>query len=168
MGMYKWIDEKLEEVLLVTTMVVMVILIFYQVCSRYFFNYSLSWTEEVARYIHIWQVWLGASFAVKKQRHIRVEIFVKKLPGTFKRVVDITALLLWFFLAMVLAYEGTQVVNHIFERGQLSPAIRMPMWLAYLAVPVGGILMSIRLIQQLVSLFRNKQAIPSEKGGEPQ
>lgn len=55
--------EKAEEAFLVLTLVAMVALIFGQVVGRYVFSNAPSWTEEMARYIHIFQVWIGASYA---------------------------------------------------------------------------------------------------------
>ncbi|PSL46990.1 TRAP-type C4-dicarboxylate transport system permease small subunit [Salsuginibacillus halophilus] len=154
MSIYKLLDRRLEEIILVITMVVMVVLIFYQVLSRYVLSNSLSWTEEMARYVHVWQVWIGASFAVRMDKHIKVEMVKDLLPPMYRRIVELIALLLWFFLAVVLAYIGTVVVLDMIGSGQTSPAMRIPMWIGYAAVPVGGILMSLRLVQQIVKHFK--------------
>lgn len=161
----KFADERLEEVFLVLTMAAMVGLIFVQVFNRYVINVSLSWTEELARYIHIWQVWVGASYAVRRKAHLKVEMFKNIFPVTVRKWVDVVAIFLWFILAVFLAYQGTELVVTVFDRGQLSPAMRLPMWLPYLAIPVGGTLMTVRLIQQLVWIFRKNQYELNDKGG---
>ena len=48
--------NKFEEYLLVISLAVTVTLIFYQVIMRFIFNDAPSWTEEVTRYIFIWQI----------------------------------------------------------------------------------------------------------------
>ena len=53
--------NKIEEYFLVYSLILMVALVFIQVIMRYIFNNSLSWSEELVRYIFIWQIWLGAS-----------------------------------------------------------------------------------------------------------
>ena len=58
------IEEKLEEYFLVISMIAMVVIIFLQVVMRYVFNNSLTWSEEIARYIFLWQIWIGVSYAV--------------------------------------------------------------------------------------------------------
>ena len=50
------LDKHLEEILLVFGTMVMILLIFYQVVMRRCFNSSIAWSEELARYIFIWQV----------------------------------------------------------------------------------------------------------------
>lgn len=160
MSWKKLIDGKLEEIFLVATLVAMVVLIFVQVLCRYLFNFSLSWSEELARYIHVWQIWIGASFAVRKQEHIRVEAFRNLFKETARKFIDLVCYLLWFIMAFFLAVYGTDLVMSIATRGQLSPAMQLPMWLPYLSIPLGGLLMSIRLIQQIYLLFKpeNKAA----------
>ncbi len=164
-GLIKFLDRRAEEIFIVITMAIMVVLIFYQVVSRYIFNNSLSWTEEFARYVHIWQIWIAASFAVRQKRHIKVEVVKDMLPKFYRRIVEFLALILWFFLAAVLAVVGTEVVSMLFDRGQTSPAMRIPIWIAYAAVPVGGALMSIRLIQQMVLHFKGNKEEEATKEG---
>jgi len=154
MTLKKLLDQKLEEWFLVATMVVMVVLIFTQVITRYIFESSLSWSEEFARYVHIWQIWIGASFAIRKKEHIKVEAFKNLLNEKGRKVVELISLLLWFGLAVFLAIAGTDLITTMFNRGQFSPAMQMPMWTIYSAIPLGGLLMSIRLIQQIYFLFK--------------
>ncbi|WP_126427875.1 TRAP transporter small permease [Brevibacillus marinus] len=154
MSLKKLLDEKLEEVFLVATLVAMVGLIFAQVVCRYLFDFSLSWSEELARYIHVWQIWLGASFAVRKQEHIRVEAFRNLFKEQARKFIDLACYICWFVMAFFLAVYGTDLVMTIADRGQKSPAMQLPMWLPYLSIPLGGLLMSIRLIQQIYFLFK--------------
>lgn len=154
MTLKKLLDQKLEEWFLVATMVVMVVLIFTQVITRYIFESSLSWSEEFARYVHIWQIWIGASFAIRKKEHIKVEAFKNLLNEKGRKIVELISLLLWFGLAVFLAIAGTDLITTMFSRGQFSPAMQMPMWVLYSAIPLGGLLMSIRLIQQIYFLFK--------------
>ncbi|WP_134701212.1 TRAP transporter small permease [Ammoniphilus sp. YIM 78166] len=160
MSIRKLLDEKLEEGFLVFTMVLMVILIFSQVISRYIIGSSLSWSEELARYIHIWQVWIGASYAVRKSAHIKVEAFKKIFNEKIQKIIDLFALLAWFGLSLFLAIQGTQMVMKMLERGQTSPAMEIPMWILFSAIPLGGLLMSIRLIQQVIWLFQGPKSSP--------
>ncbi|MGE5700964.1 MAG: TRAP transporter small permease [Clostridia bacterium] len=158
MTVKRLLDEKLEEWFLVATMVVMVVLIFTQVISRYVFESSISWSEELARYVHIWQIWIGASFAIRKREHIKVEAFKNMFNEKGRKVIDLIAILLWFALSVFLAVAGTELVSTIFSRGQSSPAMQMPMWAIYSAIPLGGLLMSIRLIQQIYFLFKPEKS----------
>jgi C4-dicarboxylate transporter, DctQ subunit len=153
--------DVLEETILVLTLALMVALIFSQVVGRYVFSSAPSWTEELARYIHIFQVWAGASYAVKKRQHIRIESFIELFKGTARKVLETAALIIWFLLALFLAVFGTQLVLASLQNGQVTPAMQMPMWLPFLAIPIGGGGMAIRLLQQLLTIWRTNDDSPS-------
>jgi TRAP-type C4-dicarboxylate transport system permease small subunit len=67
--------------------------VFYQFVTRYVFNDSASWTEEIARYLLIGTVFIGAAIGVAKNNHIQVDFFYRHLPAGFSlwmaRVVDV-------------------------------------------------------------------------------
>jgi TRAP-type C4-dicarboxylate transport system permease small subunit len=146
--------NRLEEILLVSSLAFTVGLIFIQVLMRYVFQNSLSWSEELARYLFLWQIWLGASFAVKEQAHLRIGALVDNVPPKAKRAMEFAALLAWFAFSLFLAVKGSELALLLLKRGQVSPAMRMPMAYAYASVPVGSALMAIRLVEEMVRFFR--------------
>jgi|SRR5690625_1706384 len=150
-------DKRLEESVLVLTMAVMVLIMFVQSTSRYVTGTSFSWGSELAQYLHIWQIWIGASLAVRVQAHVRVDVFINLLPSKIRRYMNLLGLLCWFFFAGFLAYEGSKYVMEVLATGQTSPSLHVPMWIPYLAIPIGGSLMIIRLIQQFYFIFTNKE-----------
>jgi len=147
----KWLDEYFEEAVLVSSLVVTVGLIFMQVIMRYVFKNSLSWSEELARYIFLYQIWLGASYATKKKAHLRIEIIKSKFSGRKGVYFETAVMIIWLAFTVFLTVESFNLTKMIFIRGQLSPAMRMPMGFAYASVPIGAGLMSLRLIQNIVS-----------------
>ncbi|RNF38389.1 TRAP transporter small permease [Planococcus salinus] len=153
---------KAEEAFLVLTLVVMVALIFSQVVGRYVFSNAPSWTEEMARYIHIFQVWIGASYAVKLREHIRVEAFITRFKGVPRQILETITLAIWFGIALFLAYFGTQLVLTSIQNGQVTPAMQMPMWIPFLAIPLGGFGMCIRLLQQLRKIWQGDYEMHKE------
>jgi C4-dicarboxylate transporter, DctQ subunit len=154
---------RFEEIILVLTLALMVLLIFGQVIGRYVFQTAPSWTEELARYIHIFQVWIGASYAVKLRQHIRVEAFITRLHGTPRKIFEGLGVLIWFFISLFLAVFGTSLVLASFQHGQVTPALQIPIWIPYLAIPIGGAGMAIRLIQQLVDIWRGDYEKPESE-----
>lgn len=153
--MIKKIWDHLEEYILVSSLMFNVFLIFIQIIMRYIFQNSLSWSEELARYIFLWQIWLGASFAVKEHRHLRIEAFLNLLPKKINKYVELLSLLIWVCFSVFLAYKGSELVIILIEHGQLSPAMRMPMFYAYSSVPVGCAFMGVRLIGEIINFFKN-------------
>ena len=63
--------------------------VFYQFFTRYALNDSASWTEEIARYLLICMVFIGASVVVRKNTHIHVDIFYRFMPAAMRaRALD--------------------------------------------------------------------------------
>lgn len=150
------LDKRIEEFILVLTMVLMVLIMFVQSTSRYFVGSSFSWGSELAQYLHVWQIWIGASLAIRLQSHIRVDVFVKLFPSLIQKALNILAILCWAIFAGFLSIEGSKYVMNVLASGQTSPSLHVPMWIPYLAIPIGGTLMVIRLIQQVYLLFTNE------------
>ena len=73
MKVLKWLDANLEKYCCVVLMSVMTVIIFVQVVARYVFQNSLSWSEELARYIFIWLVYLGISYGCQMRKHIKID-----------------------------------------------------------------------------------------------
>ena len=76
--------------------------VFTQFFTRYFLNNSASWTEEIARYLLIGTVFVGASIGVAKNNHIQVDLLYRWLPRALGRAAAtaVDGLRLAFFAAM--------------------------------------------------------------------
>ncbi|WP_078553440.1 TRAP transporter small permease [Bacillus alkalicellulosilyticus] len=146
----KWLDEHIEEVFLVLFSAVMVVVIFLQVFMRYVMENSLSWSEELARFCFIWLVYIGISYGVKKQRHIKVDALLLLFKEKGKLVFNIISNLLFLAFAIFVVFYGYDMSQKLLQFGQTSPALKIPMGFVYLAAPVGMALTSIRLIQHLI------------------
>jgi TRAP-type C4-dicarboxylate transport system permease small subunit len=152
------IANKFEEYFSVYSLAFITILIFIQVVMRYVFHNSLSWSEELARYIFLWLCWIGASFAVRERSHFRVQMLTNKLQGNVKKYFDLGILLIWFAFCVFLAYHGSVLTRLLFQRNQLSAAMGLPMGYAYASVPVGAGLMAFRLIAEIIKIFKGSPA----------
>lgn len=165
MTLKKFIDN-FEEYFCVWTMAIMTLLVFVQVVMRYLFSNSLSWSEEMARFIFLWLSWIGASYAVKERSHFRVEMFANMVPGAARRYFEYFVLLIWFVFSFILACIGTELVIFIAETGQRSAAMELPMIWPYASVPVGCLLMCIRLVIEVYKLWKGEPLGPIKNTAE--
>ncbi|MDR1650151.1 MAG: TRAP transporter small permease [Synergistaceae bacterium] len=151
------IYDKIEGLVLVASFVATVSLVAVQVVMRYIFNNSLSWSEELTRFIFVWQVWMGTSIACKNNNHIRVEILSSVLKGKAKTVHAIIGDALVLAFTIFLVYDGFIVTGSMLRRGMLTPAMQIPMYLMFLSLPVSSICVTARLFPRLageiMSLF---------------
>lgn len=145
---------KAEEIFLVISMLMIVLLIFGQAFSRYFLGSGIVWGEELARYLHVGQVWLGSSLVVREGGHIRVTFMRDLFSQRVRKYIDITASIIFFALTTFIAISGTKFIMQLFETGQKSPSMGVLLAIPYMVIPLGGLLMSIRLIQQIIKLYK--------------
>lgn len=132
-------------VILGATVIVTIVTI--EVVLRYIFGLSLIFTEELARYLMVWIVFLGGALAVKDDSHIRINVLVQRLSPRLGRLVRITAHGLTMLLLVVLTVEGTKILPR--QLDQMCITIDTSMFYFYLAIPVGSILMIIFMLPRI-------------------
>ena len=155
MKVLKFLDAKLEEYLMTVLTIVMTALIFLQVVMRYIFKDSPAWTEELSRYLFLWAIWIGASYGVKTQSHVRLTVLTSRLSKKVQDVINVVVWFLWLAFTIFLVTKGFELVSIFLASGQTSTAMHIPMWIAYASVPVGCTLMVFRLLQNAYFAIRN-------------
>jgi len=138
--------DQLEEKLLCASLVFTTLIIFLQIIMRSIFNSSITWSEELTRYIFIWQIWLGVSIAQRDNEHIYLEIVNNLVKNQkIKECIQVAANLIMIAFNGFLVVKGFELVRQMMARGNVSSAMRMPMYYVYLALPVSSLLMILRL-----------------------
>jgi len=146
--------RELINIVIVILFGVQVIVVFSTVVSRYVFNNPFTWSEELARYIQVWMILLASIIAVRKDAHLSTDYLVYKLNFRWRKTLKIVSnLVVMFFLSIVTIY-GWKLVLTLFRFGQTSPALLIPMYLIYLALPVSGLLMFLEALIRLLGLIR--------------
>lgn len=124
-----------------------VVIVILQVFFRYVLNSSLSWSEEAARYLFIWAALLGFSSSVEAGRLFSFEMLAARLPPAGRRVcAALFAIAAIAFLWALVVHGGSLVAKTM---SQSSPAMSMPMALAYAALPVSGVLIALHFLARL-------------------
>lgn len=142
--------DKLEEYMLCASLVLTTLIIFAQIIMRSVFNNSLTWSEELTRYIFIWQIWLGVSIAQREKQHIKVELLFNFFKGErFKAVVDIIATVILMTFNLFLVINGSELIRQMYVRGNVSGAMRLPLYIVYLALPLSAFILCLRLAGQI-------------------
>ncbi|KKE79627.1 TRAP transporter small permease [Bacilli bacterium] len=163
MKVIKWLDNNVEQTLLVIFSSIMVISISLQVFMR-LFGSSLGWSEELARYCFIWLIYIGISYAVKKQRHIKVDVIVLFLKDRVQVILNMIVNIIFLALAIFIIVYGAKIAILLFGWGQTSPGMSVPMGFVYLSAPVGLGLTAIRLLQQLFKQYKYFKNMDKEDG----
>ncbi len=144
------LDEYLEEVLLVILLACMAVIMGIQVFCRYVLSMSLSWSEELTRYLFIWAGFLSISYCTKRCISIKIEQFVALFPKRGKalfKVINHTVELILFFYLLPFSWR---YLNLAIAAGQTSPALGIPMYLVQAAPLAGFLLAAVRILQRWV------------------
>ena len=159
----KKILKNLDEYILILMLGISTTVIFLQVIMRYVFQNSLSWSEEFARYLFVWQTWLSAGYAVKKGRHLRITSVIDMTSGKKRVLMELFVLVLWFAFTAFLCANSAMLCVMIYNQGQISTALRIPMWIGYLAIPVGAAYMALQLICEFIRFYRELKTVDALK-----
>lgn len=150
MKLCKFLDEYLELYLCIFLMSSMTVILFVQVVMRYVFQSSLSWSEELARYLFVWLIYLGISYGAKIRKHIKIDAALGLFPVGLRPYVVILGDLIFLCFSVYICYLSYGLVQKQIMIGQTSPAMRMPMWVLYTAPLVGFGLVALREVQTLL------------------
>jgi TRAP-type C4-dicarboxylate transport system permease small subunit len=166
MRILRKIDNHIEEWILVTLLAVSLTSITLQICMRFIFGNSLSWSEELARYCFIWLIYIGIAYGVKLSRHITLDVVYDLVPEKMKKAFQLLSNLLVGAFALFVIYNSYLLIDQIANFGQTSAAMRLNMVYVYLSVPIGMTLTIIRLIQNTIYIMKNGMIDSMEdKGG---
>lgn len=164
--MFEKFDEalaRLEDGSMIFLMAVAICLTFLQVVMRYVFSAPLYWAEEVVLYSIIVMSFVGISIGIRLGSHISVDLLDALVPEKHIPVLRMIAIVLGILFAGALVYFGGKLFLNTLDRGQLSPALRIPVAAIYAIIPVSGILSLFRYGYAFVQLRQGKQIAASEE-----
>jgi len=140
--------DKAEDICLVSMFILMVAAIFLQVIMRFVFNNSLTWSEELGKFIFVWISWLGISLAERKNEHIKITLVTDRLSPKWRTVCDILAAVCMLLILGVIVYYGVQLV--IFQQRVTYAGIKISTSWGYLSLVLGCGFMMLRVIGGII------------------
>ncbi len=143
--------ERLETSIPVYLLVMMSFFVLLQVFSRYLFNFSFVWAEELVRYLMIWMVMIGASLVQSKNDHIRIDFFPLLAGPKGRRIMETFFRLCTLLFLVIILIKGIKIAN--FNRLFESSGLRISMFWPTLAIPIGALLMGFYTTTALVRDF---------------
>jgi TRAP-type C4-dicarboxylate transport system permease small subunit len=129
-------------------LVTMFIVIIFEVIARHALTRPAFWTEELARYIMFYMVLIGSAVATRQEQHPALTFIIKKFSARFRRVWTFIIDSLIFCVLIVILIEGYEMAAE--EWMGKTPALRIPFFCVYLALPVGAFLMMVQIVAKCV------------------
>jgi TRAP-type C4-dicarboxylate transport system permease small subunit len=125
--------------------IAIVLISFVAVVLRYVFNNSLTWSEELTRYMFIWIVFLGAAVSVRQRANIAIDVFggrIGPLGGQLLNLIERVATVAFALLVVIPGWTFVRI-----GMSNLSPALEIPMGVVYAAPVVGCGLMIVYVLR---------------------
>ena len=154
----KFLDH-LEEWLIATLMGAATLIIFIAVLHRYasglaipgvqdwLLRLNTSWAQELTIYLFVWMAKFGAAYGVRTGIHVGVDVLINRLNERHRRQFILFGLLAGATFTGVIAVLGADFVYELSDTSSTSEVLEIPIWIVYLAIPLGSSLMCFRFLQ---------------------
>jgi TRAP-type C4-dicarboxylate transport system permease small subunit len=133
---------------------VVVVIVLVQVFGRYILRISLSWPEELARYVLVWLMFFGVAAAAATRSQIVVDTLVELVSPRVRRVLEGIGALAGVVAVGLLVWTSQPLFGPASR--STSPATGIPSFWIYLAIPVGGGLLGLFALADLARLLRGE------------
>jgi TRAP-type transport system small permease protein len=141
---YGWLLSQL----LVISIAILIIPVSLQIFSRYTeLIPSYIWTEEMARFLFVWAIMLGAMIGVREGTHFEVDLWPSVSPR-LEAAVRLVSRLGVLVIALVFIWAGIEFTRFAWYR--VSELAELPLWLIHIAWPLAGITWLIFLGEQML------------------
>jgi C4-dicarboxylate transporter, DctQ subunit len=161
----KFLDH-FEEWIITLLMGAATVLIFIAVIHRYLssapipgvqdfmIKINLSWAQELCIYMFVWMAKFGAAYGVRTGIHVGVDVLINRLGPKKRAFWVLFGLLAGAVFTATIATLGAHFVWEIGHTDQTSPDLEIPVWLVYLAIPLGSSLMCFRFLQVAWTFYK--------------
>ena len=126
------------------------------VVSRFIFNHSIAFTEELNTIFIVIVTFAGISYAARQGRHIRMSAIFDTLPDWMRKIFMIGISAITAAFMFFLSYYAVEYITTLIERGRIMPALGTPIWWAYIWVPVGFFVTGIQYVLTVIKNIREK------------
>lgn len=143
---------KFEEFIMASGIILMAINTIANVISRYIFNHSIIFAEELNSTFILLVTFAGMGYAARHGRHIRMSAIYDHLPDKLRKILMTVIVAVTSIFMLLLAYYAVQYVFHVYSKGRIMPALGIPLYITYLWVPVGFFITG---VQYALTTFKN-------------
>ncbi|ETP71548.1 TRAP-type transport system, small permease component [Lachnospiraceae bacterium JC7] len=154
MRIIKWMDKHLEELILSVLLSGIAVVMILQVICRYGFNYSLSWSDELARYLLVWSTFLSVSFCIKNHISIKIDQFQNMLPEDIIPWIKMLRHTLVFIFSLIMIPYTLTLLRQSVSSHATSAALRIPMYYIQSAPLVCFSLLALRTLEAWIKEFK--------------
>ncbi|MFO1361802.1 MAG: TRAP transporter small permease [Burkholderiales bacterium] len=137
-----------------------------EIVMRGLFNRPQQWVSETTEYALLYVTFLGAAWLQREHGHVAVDLLTNALSERWRRYLSIVSSVLGVAIGVVFTWFGTTATLNAFLRGAHKPTVlEFPTWIVLAVIPVGGVVLGLRFLGQLVALASGRPPRVPPKAG---
>ena len=138
--------------IIATLYLIMILITFTQVIFRYLLDSALPWAGELAIFLFIWIIFLGAAVALIKGVHIGVDIFTSFLSKKFQKInLIFINFLIIIFCCIIITGSLPLIIDNFYQK---SPALEIRLSFIYICIPISMIAMIFISLKKIIKLIK--------------
>lgn len=138
----------------------------YDVVLRYLFAAPTIWADDLSEYGLIWGTFLAAPWVLRNGGHVSVELLINYLPAESRRRLAVVVALLCAVICALFAWQTALTTIEFYQRNMMMAKVwRIPLWLPYLAIPVGSALLAVEFLVRASRFARGDAALAKADTG---
>jgi TRAP-type C4-dicarboxylate transport system permease small subunit len=155
MQIWERLDEKisrLEKGLITLLLTMMILMGFFQIVLRNFFDTGITWGDSLVRYLVVWVGFIGAAIATREGKHINIDVVSRWLTGPKSNYIRLIS---HFFSAVICGLLTLAAIKFIHFEAQMGSTafFKIPVWVPEIIIPVTFGLMTLRFAVQWLTEF---------------
>ncbi len=131
-----------------------------QVILRTFFNHIIFWSEEAVIYLIILATFVGAVITLRHNEHVGVDVLPVFLKERGKKAFTVLSALLVALYCGVFGVLGWIMLTEPAATNVVTPALKLPLWVVQIALPIGLTLMFLRALEIVYRTLRYGRSFP--------
>jgi TRAP-type C4-dicarboxylate transport system permease small subunit len=143
----RWLAGHAEEVAAGAVVIGLSGLAFANIVARYAISYALAFSEELEVAGLVWLTMLGAAIGFRRSAHIGFTIVRDLLPPLGRRGAALLTVAITLATVLVLGWYGVLEIRAERALGAVSEALGLPQWIYTAAIPVGAIIVAVRIVE---------------------
>lgn len=149
---------KVEKVLCSITLIVMLAITFFNVCSRFIFHVSFSFAEEITTGLFVLCSLMGSAVGVRKKSHLGLNVVTDRLPQKTQHALLLGSNMIATMFCGYMTYLGITMTMDEFNSQQITASLQWPEWIFGMMLPLGFAFVTLRFLMEVIWNIRHEEA----------
>jgi len=158
--------NRTEEILLGSSLILMVLLGLFQILFRNILSIGLYWIDPLLRHLVLWVALLGASAATREDRHISIDLLSGRLGPRSRPMIQAGINCISAAICFTFVLPAIRFVHSEYEVGKIL-ALGIPIWVSQSIMPIMLTVLGFRFLSKLWNSLNNRKKILSSEQSKP-